>query len=97
MLTKDGEDDDDDDTVVGVSNRHKIGPAKSLSKVTDTDVPPLAYPTKGDTVTCNRPEGLMVMFTEWMETSAPLLLDIRSGTTGEPLLLLLLLLFATMI
>ena len=73
MLTKDG---DDDDTIVVVvvgvvSNRHKIGPAKALSKVIDTEVPPLAYPTKGVAMTCNRPEGLMVMETAWVERSEP--------------------------
>ena len=71
------DDDDDvadvigDDMVVGVSNRHRIGPAKTLSKVIDTEVPPLANPIKGDTTACNRPEALMVMLTEWTEMSEP--------------------------
>ena len=76
MVTKNGDidavvDDDDDGIVVGVSNRHSIGPTKALSKVIDTEVPPLANPIKGDTTACSRPEGLMVMLTEWTEMSEP--------------------------
>ena len=55
----------------GDSNLHKIGPTKALSNVTDTAVPPLANPTNGETIKCNRPEGLMVMGTEWVEMSEP--------------------------
>ena len=90
MLTKDGDDDDIVVVVVVgvVSNRHKMGPAKALSKVIDTEVPPLVYPTKGVTMTCNRPEGLMVMDTECVERSEPLLLDTRNGTMGEPSLVI---------
>ena len=70
----DNDDDVDDDVVdvaIVVSNRHRMGPTNALSKVIDTEVPPLANPARGATAAWSSPEVWMAIAAECKETSAP--------------------------
>ena len=65
------EDDDVVDVAIVVSNRHRMGPANALSKVIDTEVPPLVNPARGATAAWSSPEVWMEIAAECKETSAP--------------------------